>query len=56
MTGKQWSDYFQSLTPEKRGKLLNALQTLANDPMFCEAYGNDFKDLASFIGYPLASS
>lgn len=54
MTGKEWSNYFQSQTEVYKLELLKALETLDNDPAFRKAYGIDFKELAYLIKYPLS--
>ncbi len=53
MKGSDWNIYFRTLSAERRGELLNALETLNSDPQFCANFGDSFGELASIVKWPL---
>ena len=53
MTGKEWNDYFRTLSKSKKRKILRAVSTLEKDPMFTQAFGNSFRELAYLLISPL---
>lgn len=54
MTGKEWSDYFETLEDNYREILRESILTISNNEMFRKAYGNDFRELSYIISYPLS--
>ena len=52
MTGKQWDEYFKTLTRERKEELRQAIEVLKSDPMFKKYYGRDFTELASILDFP----
>jgi hypothetical protein len=56
MTGKEWSEHFKALPPEKRIQVVKALMVLHGDSGFRKAYGYQFMELATIATFPLDST